>query len=771
MYKCEVRPRSGRESAVQAASKQQGGAVDRRYLPSAICFELLSFSTGRLSRYGALAVLTGSVISVLSGCGVTTNSSSSQKGSGDTPTASLTMISCGVQSLTGAQTKTCSVYLSSSATQPANVLLTSSNAALKVPASVTVQTGAKTADFNATIEAVAKSVSVTITGTADGVAETDVITLNPVSEPNPTPVPTLEGVSCGKQSLTGPATMTCSVSLSAAATSQTAVTLSSGNSALKVPATVDVASGKTSATFNATASAVSSTQKVSLTARADGVSRSETIILYPASPISEPVASLSKVSCAAQTLTGPTTESCTVYLSSAATSQTTVLLSSNNSALRAPSSVTVAEGSTTAGFSVTASAVSATQKATLTATAGGEKQTDVITLSPTSVIPEPVATLSKVSCGAQTLTGPTTESCTVYLSSAATSQMTVLLSSSNSALRPPASVTVAEGSTTAGFSVTASAVSTSQRATLTATAGGEKQTDVITLSPASPTSEPAAKLAGLSCGTQSLTGAQIKTCSVSLSAAATSPLVVTLSSSSTALKAPASVTVAAGATSATFSVTASAVSASQKATLTATSDGVSQTDVITLYPAQAATPALSKISCATQTLIILTTESCTVSLSATATSATVVALSSSKSVLKVPASVTVAVGSTSVSFAATALSVLTTQLVTLTATANGVSQTDVIQVQAATSSQPATSHEVQLTWDAPSSTSDPIAGYHVYRTTGSTSNYEVVSALVAQTSYTDTTVQSGTTYDYIVKSVDADGVESVGSNTVSVTIP
>jgi fibronectin type 3 domain-containing protein len=124
-----------------------------------------------------------------------------------------------------------------------------------------------------------------------------------------------------------------------------------------------------------------------------------------------------------------------------------------------------------------------------------------------------------------------------------------------------------------------------------------------------------------------------------------------------------------------------------------------------------------------------------------------------------------------VNFSANALTVLATELVTLTATWNGVSQKDVLQLQGTTSSQPSTASEVQLNWDAPNASSDPIAGYHVYRTTGSSSNYSMLSTLDTQTTYTDTTVQSGATYDYIVKSVDTNGVESGPSNPVSVTIP
>jgi len=82
------------------------------------------------------------------------------------------------------------------------------------------------------------------------------------------------------------------------------------------------------------------------------------------------------------------------------------------------------------------------------------------------------------------------------------------------------------------------------------------------------------------------------------------------------------------------------------------------------------------------------------------------------------------------------------------------------------------SHQVTLTWDAPSSSSDPVAGYNVYRSTGGSSAYQLLNSSVeTQTTYVDTNVQSGTTYDYIVKSVDASGVESTASNEATATIP
>jgi fibronectin type 3 domain-containing protein len=83
-----------------------------------------------------------------------------------------------------------------------------------------------------------------------------------------------------------------------------------------------------------------------------------------------------------------------------------------------------------------------------------------------------------------------------------------------------------------------------------------------------------------------------------------------------------------------------------------------------------------------------------------------------------------------------------------------------------------TAPQVELSWNAPSSSTDPVAGYNVYRSTGGSSSYQLLNSSVnTQTAYVDTTVQNGLVYDYIVESVDASGVVSVPSNTVSVTTP
>jgi hypothetical protein len=84
----------------------------------------------------------------------------------------------------------------------------------------------------------------------------------------------------------------------------------------------------------------------------------------------------------------------------------------------------------------------------------------------------------------------------------------------------------------------------------------------------------------------------------------------------------------------------------------------------------------------------------------------------------------------------------------------------------------ATAYVVNLSWNAPTDSTDPVAGYNIYRSPSGSSSYTLLNSTVdALTTYADSTVQDGNSYDYIVESVDASGVESVPTSPVAVTIP
>jgi hypothetical protein len=80
-----------------------------------------------------------------------------------------------------------------------------------------------------------------------------------------------------------------------------------------------------------------------------------------------------------------------------------------------------------------------------------------------------------------------------------------------------------------------------------------------------------------------------------------------------------------------------------------------------------------------------------------------------------------------------------------------------------------TPHRVGLSW-APSASS--VVGYNIYRGTATGGPYSKInSPLDASSAYTDGSVQGGKTYYYVVKAVDATGMESSPSNEVTAVVP
>ena len=78
-------------------------------------------------------------------------------------------------------------------------------------------------------------------------------------------------------------------------------------------------------------------------------------------------------------------------------------------------------------------------------------------------------------------------------------------------------------------------------------------------------------------------------------------------------------------------------------------------------------------------------------------------------------------------------------------------------------------HTVGLSWDASTSA---VIGYNVYRGTQSGGPYQrLTPSPEPTTSYTDSTVLTGTTYYYVATAVDANHAESVYSNQAQAVVP
>jgi hypothetical protein len=478
---------------------------------------------------------------------------------------------------------------------------------------------------------------------------------------------------------------------------------------------------------------------------------------------------LSVLSCANGSLTGAGTDSCTVILTGAAPSGgILVRVASDDPAVVVPTTVTVQAGETSATFTASATAVGTAQTATLTAAAGSISETFALQLR--AVLPSLSLSSNCLSFGTvnlntavqQTFSLTSTGNVSVTVSAAAATGPGFTFSGQDLpfTLDPNQTATL-----TVQFDPTVAGPAFGQLTLTTNLATGPSA--VISLSG---TGLPV--LSGLNCTIGSIVGAGSDDCTITLNPMAPSGgVTVNLASNNSAVTVPASVTVPEGANSASFIATISSVSTAQTAMLSATADGISEGFPMQLNAA-AAGLSINATSIAFGNVEVNSAVTQSVELTASGplpiaiTAATVEGTGFSISGATFPLSLTDGQAATvEVSFDPTGAGVATGQLVivstSLAGGATAISLSGTGQLE-----------EVNLNWDAPSSSPDPIAGYNVYRApAGDTSYQQLNASTLNQTTYVDTTVQAGETYDYIVESVDAAGVTSTPSNTASVTLP
>jgi trimeric autotransporter adhesin len=578
------------------------------------------------------------------------------------PVAALTTLSVSPASVLGGLSSEGTVTLNAVAPSGGAVVsLTSSNtSAASVPASVTVLAGETTATFNATTSSVNIDTPVTITAVYNSVSQMATLTVT-------APPAALSALGMNPASVLSGALSTGTVTLDAPAPAGGAVvTLTSGNTAAaQVPASVMVHAGDTTATFNATTSSVNSDTPVTITAVYNSVSQMATLT------VTAPVAALAALSVSPASVTGRTSSTGTVILTSPAPSGGAVvtLSSSNTSAATVPASVTVNAGATTATFTVTTSAVASDASVTISGNYGFITETASLTVNAavlTSVSLNPTSVQGGTSSsGAVTLTGPAPEGGAVV----------ALTSSNTSAATVRASVTVAAGLTKANFTVTTSAVSSDAAVTITGTYLATKTAQLaVTAVPA--------ELTFVSLNPTSVQGGTPSTGTVTLTRPAPSGgAVVTLSSSNTsAATVPASVTVTAGATTATFTVTTNAVASIASVTISGIYRSVTKTASLTVNAA-----GLTSVSLSPTSVTGGASSTGTVTLTSPAPSggAVVTLTSSNTAAATVPASVTVIAGATTATFTVTTNAVASIASVTISGIYRSVTKTASLTVNAA----------------------------------------------------------------------------------------
>ena len=159
-----------------------------------------------------------------------------------------------------------------------------------------------------------------------------------------------------------------------------AVSLSSDNPVVRVPASVTIAAGNSATTFVASTSAVTNPTGATITASAGAGSKSVFLSVNP-DPNAPPV--LASLTPNVSGVTGGNSLQVSLTLSAAAPSGGAIvtLKSSNTSAAQVPASVTVPAGQGFATFNVTTSPVAADTQVTITGTYGASQSATITVLA------------------------------------------------------------------------------------------------------------------------------------------------------------------------------------------------------------------------------------------------------------------------------------------------------------------------------------------------------------------------------------------------------
>ncbi len=193
------------------------------------------------------------------------------------PAATLTSVSCSPLTIGSNATSMCTVFLNQAAPANTVVSLSSNNAALSVPSSVTILSGQSSASGFATAGTLTSSTTPTavVTAMLGSSSATATVTLQvPATQPG-------ISLTCTPASIASNSTTTCTLTLSQAATSYLAAALQSNNTALSVPASVAMHSGENTTTFLATTGTLTAADRSSaiITATLSGQSAMTTVSL------------------------------------------------------------------------------------------------------------------------------------------------------------------------------------------------------------------------------------------------------------------------------------------------------------------------------------------------------------------------------------------------------------------------------------------------------------------------------------------------------------
>ncbi len=419
------------------------------------------------------------------------------------------------------------------------VQLSDDLAATSMPASVTIQPGARSQTFTISTKTVAASQTGTFTASYRGVSKTSPLTVDPI---------TVSSLKLSKPAIGGGGSVTGTVTINTVAPSSGVVVILGDNiAAAKTPPSVTVPAGAQSATFTVTTDFVDAAQKGTVTASRGGVTRSVAFRVDPTA-----LYSLTLKPAAAA---GGGSVTATVKLNGPAPPAGVVVdLSDDIPATTLPASVTFQGGESDLTFTITSQGVDASQSGYVTAKSGAVVKKAALTLRPLALYSLKLNPASVA--GGNTVTG------TVSLDGpAGPSGEVITLSDDLAQATTPASLTIPAGAKSATFRIETVEVDASYTGTVTATRGSVTKAASLTVRPVS--------VRFVDISQNPIPGGNTATATVYLDRTPKTDTVVTLSDDLPATTMPDSVTVPAGALSVSFDIATTFAVPSQRGKLTA----------------------------------------------------------------------------------------------------------------------------------------------------------------------------------------------------------
>jgi len=442
-----------------------------------------------------------------------------------------------------------------------------------------------------------------------------------------------------------------------------------------VPASVSVPAGASQATFHITTTAVSKSVSADILASIGGVGKRAGIGVNPAAAVTPKAVEITPF-----TVSGGNSLAGTVILNGPAPAGgiEVTLSSTHPAAVRAPDSVIVPGGATTATFPITTFPVSVDIDAVIRAQCNAVEQRATVRVRPS------LPTLTAITLNPSTVSGGSRTTGTLTFSGpmpatrwpAGPNTAKVWISDPDVAGILSGPGAIAAGATSATFQLWTRGPATTRTITVSAAFDRATLTAQLTINAAPPVS-----LSSVTLQPSTVNGGQSGVGRVNLSTAPTVSVLVTLSANNPALVTiPPNVTVAQGSMSASFSFTTPSTSTAGSATITASFGSATASSVLTVNPSTA----VSKIPLSSITLNPATvtggassTGTATLASPAHAGGVVVELGTSNSAVAMVPMSITVPAGAMSAPFTVSTATVTTTTGIIIGGLADntGLSQT------------------------------------------------------------------------------------------------